>query len=60
MPNDVSIQKHLAIVYGKLRQFGKAKRSLKTAIGLAKFESERSELREFLEDIDSKRLPASD
>lgn len=60
VPNDVSIQKHLAIVYGKLRQYGKAKRYINTAIGLAKFESERLELREVLQDLDAKRIPASD
>lgn len=60
VPNDVSIQKHLAIVYGKLRQFGKARQFIHNAIGLAQFESEKKELIEVLESLDSDRLPASD
>lgn len=58
-PDDVSIQKHLAIVYGKLRDFDKARRFIQTAIGLARYDSEREELLEVLEDLDGKRLPAS-
>lgn len=59
VPDDISIQKHLAVVYGKLRKFGKAKEFIHTAIGLAKFESERKELLEVLKDLDPERIPAS-
>ena len=59
VPDDISIQKHIAIVYGKLRRFNKAKEYIVNAIGLARFETERKELYEALENLDSKRIPAS-
>ncbi|MBC75505.1 MAG: hypothetical protein CME64_05760 [Halobacteriovoraceae bacterium] len=59
VPDDISIQKHLAIVYGKLRDFKNAKRYIENAIGLAKFASEREELIEVLKSLDSDRIPAS-
>lgn len=59
VPNDVSIQKHLAIVYGKLRKYGKAREYINNALGLAQFESEKQELQEFLKEFIEKRLPAS-
>ena len=59
VPDDISIQKHLAIVYGKLKDFKSAKRYIENAIGLAKFQSEKKELEEVLKSLDSNRLPAS-
>ncbi|MCO4753662.1 MAG: tetratricopeptide repeat protein [Bacteriovoracaceae bacterium] len=59
VPDDISIQKHLAIVYGKLKNFSKAKHYIVNAIGLAKFESEKQELKEVLKNLDAQRLPAS-
>jgi len=59
VPDDISIQKHLAIVYSNLKKFGKAKLHLKKAIELARLESEKKELNEFLKSLESNRVPAS-
>jgi len=58
-PLDVSIQKHLAIIYTFKKDFRSAKKYIVEAIKLAKQESERKELYNVLKSLESKRVPAS-
>jgi tetratricopeptide (TPR) repeat protein len=58
-PQDVSIQKHLAIIYTSKKDFRSAKKYIVEAIKLAKQESERKELYNVLKSLESKRVPAS-
>ncbi len=58
-PNDVSIQKHLAIIYTAKKDFGTAKKYIVEALKHAKQENERKELYEVLKSLESKRIPAS-
>ena len=58
-PLDVSIQKHLAIIYTSKKDFHSAKKYIVEAIKLAKQESERKELYNVLKSLESKRVPAS-
>jgi tetratricopeptide (TPR) repeat protein len=59
VPSDISINKHLAIVYTSLKNFKKAKSYIKRALGEVQSESERKELVEVLKDLEQKRIPAS-
>jgi tetratricopeptide (TPR) repeat protein len=58
-PTDVSIQKHLAIIYSEKRDFKTAKKHIVEAIRYSKEQTERQELNELFKNIESKRLPAS-
>ena len=58
-PKDVSIQKHLAIVYSSMKDFKTAKKHIVEAIKYSSIESEREELGRVLRSIESKRVPAS-
>lgn len=58
-PKDVSIQKHLAVVYTSKKQFAKAKKFIVEALKHVKQESERQELYDALKQLESKRIPAS-
>jgi len=59
VPNDISIQKHLATVYSKLKNFSKAKEYIFKALKNVKLASERKELTEVLKDLEVERMPAS-
>jgi tetratricopeptide (TPR) repeat protein len=59
VPSDISINKHLAIVYTSLKNFKKAKSYIKRALGEVQSETERKELVEVLKDLEQKRIPAS-
>jgi tetratricopeptide (TPR) repeat protein len=58
-PLDVSIQKHLAILYTAKKDFGTAKKYIVEALKHAKQENERKELYNVLKSLESKRIPAS-
>ncbi len=58
-PTDVSIQKHLAIIYSEKRDFKTAKKHIVEAIRYSREESEKQELNKLFQNIESKRLPAS-
>lgn len=58
-PTDVSIQKHLAVIYTFKKDFGSAKKFIVEALKHVKQESERQELYDALKQIESKRVPAS-
>ena len=58
-PKDVSIQKHLAIIYSEKRNFSKARTHIVEAIRHSKEKKEIQELNDVLKSIESKRLPAS-
>ena len=59
VPDDVSINKHMAIVFTNMKNFNKAKMYLKRALEVAQTESEKKELNNALKDIEKKRVPAS-
>lgn len=58
-PKDLAIQKHIAIVYSKLKAFSKAKNFIKNALELAQTEHDKKELESFLKDLSLERIPAS-
>lgn len=58
-PGDISINKHLAVVYTSLNDFKKAKHYIKKALSVVQGEKERAELIEVLKDLEQKRIPAS-
>lgn len=58
-PDDVSIQKHLAIVYTHKKDFKKAKNFIVEALKHVRQESERQELYDALKQLEAKRVPAS-
>jgi Flp pilus assembly protein TadD len=58
-PMDVSIQKHLAIIYTNMKDFRSAKKFIVEALKHVKQESERQELYNTLKQLESKRIPAS-
>lgn len=57
--DDYSIQKHLTIVYASLKEFANAKKWAAKAISNTTSEKELEQLKVLLEDIDNKRIPAS-
>lgn len=59
VPDDISINKHLAIVYTSLKNFKKAKAYIKKALVEAKSEKEREELVGVLKELEQNRVPAS-
>ena len=59
VPDDVSINKHIAIVYSALKDFKNAQLYLKRAITSVQNEAERKELFEALKDLENNRVPAS-
>ena len=59
VPKDVSIQKHLAIVYTHLKDFDSAKKWIVEAMKNVQIESERKELMNVLKELEVKRIPAS-
>ena len=58
-PKDVSIQKHLAVIYTYKKEFSKAKGFIVEALKHVKQESERQELYNALKQLEAKRIPAS-
>ena len=58
-PKDVSIQKHLAIVYSTKKDFKTARKHIVEALRYSNVESEKKELGRVLQSIELKRLPAS-
>jgi tetratricopeptide (TPR) repeat protein len=59
VPDDSSINKHLAIIFTNLRNFKAAKQYIKKALSSAQSETERKELHEVLKELEQKRIPAS-
>ena len=59
VPDDVAINKHLAIVHTKLNDFTKARSYIEKAIGVAQDAKERAELTEVLKELRKNRIPAS-
>lgn len=59
VPDDVSINKHLAIVHSSLNQFEKARSYVEKALVAADNEAERNELTEVLKELRKNRIPAS-
>jgi tetratricopeptide (TPR) repeat protein len=59
VPSDVSIQKHLAIVYTHMKDFDQAKKWVVEALKNVQQESEKVELFKVLKTLDAKRIPAS-
>lgn len=59
VPDDVSINKHLAIVFTNLKDFKTAKKYIKKALQTAQTETERKELFNVLKELEQKRVPAS-
>ena len=59
VPNDTSINKHLAIVYTSLKNFDKAKFYIKKALSAVESESEKRELGQVLKELELNRVPAS-
>ena len=59
IPNDTSINKHLAIIFTNMKDFSKAKLYVKKALESASTDSERQELLDVLKELDQKRVPAS-
>lgn len=58
-PEDVSIQKHLAVIYTFKKEFSTAKKFIVEALKHVKQESERQELYDALKQLEAKRVPAS-
>lgn len=59
VPEDVAINKHLAIVHTSLKNFDKAKFFIEKALASAQNEEERTELTRVLGDLRENRIPAS-
>ena len=59
VPNDISINKHLAIIFTNMKDFSKAKFYVKKALESASTDSEKQELMDVLKELDQKRVPAS-
>lgn len=59
VPDDVSINKHLAIVHTSLKDFDKAKSYIERALVAVDNEVERKELTEVLKELRKNRIPAS-
>ena len=59
VPDDISINRHLAVVYSTLKNFKKAQSYIKKAIAEVKSEEEKEELTEILKELEKNRLPAS-
>lgn len=59
VPNDFSIQKHLAVVYTYMNNFSQAKKWVFKALENVENESDRKELLKVLKQLESKRMPAS-
>ncbi len=57
--NDMTISKHLGIVYQNLNKYQKAKKFFVEALHNSKLEEERNVIYHHLKDLDRKRLPAS-
>jgi len=59
IPKDITITKHLAMVYEKMNNHEKAKKYYLDALKNCRFESERQEILRALRDLESDRMPAS-
>jgi tetratricopeptide (TPR) repeat protein len=59
VPADISINKHLAVVYTSVKKFTKAKFYIKQALTAVQTDKERNELLEALQALDQNRVPAS-
>lgn len=59
VPDDVEILKHLAILYSELKDFGKAKSYLETALKHVRLPNDRQEILVSLEKLERDRIPAS-
>ena len=59
VPSDVSIQKHLAVVYTYMKDFDAARKWIVKALDHVQIESERQELINVLKQLEVKRIPAS-
>ncbi len=57
--NDVTISKHLGIVYQSLKRFSEARKHYQEAIQNSKSDHERNDISKYLLHIEQKRLPAS-
>lgn len=59
IPEDASVQKHLAIVYTKLKNFSEAKKYFVKALSSTQDEEEILEIKNYLYDVENLRMPAS-
>lgn len=59
VPHDVSVNKHLAIIYIQMKELKLAKRYVLSAINHADEEVEKTELTKVLKDLEANRVPAS-
>jgi len=59
VPDDVEILKHLAEIHKELKNFNKARSFLESALKLARYPSDKSEILISLDKLNSDRLPAS-
>jgi tetratricopeptide (TPR) repeat protein len=60
VPDDVEILKHLAIIHKELKDYNRAKGFFESALKHVRYQTERSEIISAMEELDSKRVPASD
>jgi tetratricopeptide (TPR) repeat protein len=60
VPDDVEILKHLAIVHKELKNYSDARSFLETALKHVRYQSDRKEILSAMEELDGKRIPASD
>ncbi len=58
-PNDVAINKHMAIIYSSMKEFNKAKEYIVKALKIVQTDQERQELTEALQQLEQNRIPAS-
>ncbi len=59
VPEDVSVNKHLAVIFSHMKNFKQAKVYLKKAIQTTSSEAEKAELVEVLKDLNQNRIPAN-
>lgn len=60
VPDDVEILKHLATIHKELKDFSKAKTFLESALKHVRYQSERKEILSAMEELETRRVPASD
>lgn len=57
---DVIISKHLALIYQKMEKYDLAEKYLQEALRHSQFEADKNKVQKALEDLQQKRLPASE
>ncbi len=60
VPDDIEILKHLALIHKELKDYSRAKVFFESALKYVRYRQDRQEILSAMEELDTKRIPASD